>query len=288
MIGGLGALALAIVEGNSWGWTSPQVVGAVCGACLLLALTAQRCTTHARPIVEPDLMRIPSFRRANVGLLLLSMGFYSTILGNVLFLTAIWNYGVLIAGLAVAPSAIITAVVSVPAGRLTDRFGHRAVIVPGCMVYATGILLLRSAGAEPDVVGLWLPAVVLNGIGIGLALPSFGAAALSEVPAGALASASAVATTFRQFGGVLGTAALFAAIGTPTTLAASLAASDRAYLLSGIWVVAAGIAGLALWPSPSPAPGAAGASGTLGMRDAKVTRRAVVRRVPPALDSRRL
>ena len=261
VIGGLGALALGIVEGNAWGWTSGEVIGAFAAAAVLLALTAHRCLTHARPIVDPQLMRIPSFRRANVGMLLLSMGFFSTILGNILFLTAIWDYGVLTAGLAVAPAAVITTIVSVPAGQLADRFGHRAVVVPGCLVYAAGIALVRSAGAEPDFLGLWLPAMVLTGIGVGLALPSFGAAVLSEVPATAFASASAVATAFRQFGGVLGTAALFAAIGTPATLPESLAAADRAYLISGIWVVAAGIAGLAL--RPAPAEDAAPASSSL-------------------------
>ena len=253
MIGGLGALALGIVEGNAWGWTSARVVGSFVVAGALLALTAHRCLTHARPIVDPELMRIPSFRQANVGMLLLSMGFFSTILGNILFLTAIWDYSVLTAGLAVAPAAIITTIASVPAGRLADRFGHRAVIVPGCLLYTAGIALIRSAGAEPEFLGLWLPAMVLNGVGIGLALPAFGAAVLSQVPATAFASASAVATAFRQFGGVLGTAALFAAIGTPTTLSASLAAADRAYFISGIWVVAAAVAGLALRPAPSAA-----------------------------------
>ena len=253
VIGGLGALALGIVEGNAWGWTSARVVGSFVVAGALLALTAHRCVTHARPIVDPELMRIPSFRQANVGMLLLSMGFFSTILGNILFLTAIWDYSVLTAGLAVAPAAIITTIASVPAGRLADRFGHRAVIVPGCLLYTAGIVLIRSAGAEPEFLGLWLPAMVLNGVGIGLALPAFGAAVLSQVPATAFASASAVATAFRQFGGVLGTAALFAAIGTPTTLSASLAAADRAYFISGIWVVAAAVAGLALRPAASAA-----------------------------------
>ena len=43
-------------------------------------------------------MRIGSFRRANLGLLLLGMAFFSTILANVLFLVGVWGYSVLTAG----------------------------------------------------------------------------------------------------------------------------------------------------------------------------------------------
>ena len=252
-IGGLGLLALAIVEGDGWGWTSPRVLGAIGLALVLLALTARRCVTHARPIVAPELVRIPSFRRANVGMLLLSMAFFSTILGNILFLTAVWDYSALTAGLAVAPSALVTTIVAIPGGRLSDRFGYRAVILPGCLVYAAGILLVRSAGGEPDFLGLWLPATLLTGAGLGLAFPTYGAAALSEIPAAQFGSASAVATAARQFGGVLGTAVMFAAIGTPATLAQTLAAADRAYLFSVVWALAAGAAGLTLRPAPRAA-----------------------------------
>ncbi len=248
-IAGLGLLALAIVEGDGWGWTSARVLAAAGGAVVLLGLTARRCLTHARPIIDPALMRIASFRRANVGILLLAMGFFSTILGNILFLTSVWQYSVLTAGLAVVPGAIATAIVSVPAGRMADRHGHRAVIVPGCLLYVAGIMIVRSAGAEPDFLTLWLPAMLLNGAGLGMAFPTLGAAALSEIPPARFASASAVSSAFRQFGGVLGTAALFAAIGTPATVAAGLEAADRAYLVSAVWALGAGAAALTLRPA---------------------------------------
>ena len=255
-IAGLGLLALAIVEGNGWGWTSARVLAAAAGAVVLLGLTARRCLTHARPIVDPALMRIASFRRANVGILLLAMGFFSTILGNILFLTSVWQYSVLTAGLAVVPGAIATAIVSVPAGRVADRHGHRAVIVPGCLLYVAGIMIVRSAGAEPDFLTLWLPAMLLNGAGLGMAFPTLGAAALSEIPPARFASASAVSSAFRQFGGVLGTAALFAAIGTPSTVAAGLEAADRAYLVSAVWALGAGAAALTLRPARRMVAGA--------------------------------
>lgn len=245
-VAGLGLLALAIVEGGSWGWTSAPIVASGAAAALLLVATARRCLRHPRPIVDPELMRIPSFRRANAGLMLLGMGFFSTILANILFLTSVWGYGILTAGLAVVPGAIASAVAAVPAGRLADRHGHRAVIVPGCLLYVAGIMLVRSAGSQPDFLGIWLPAMVLNGIGLGMAFPTLGAAALSDVRPERFASASAISSAFRQFGGVLGTAVLFAVLGSPVGLGAAVDAFRDAYLVSALWPLGAAVAALTL------------------------------------------
>ena len=98
-------------------------------------------------------MRIPSFRQGTLGTLLFAAAFFSMILGNILFLTAVWGYSVLSAGLAVVPGPLTSAIIAGPAGVLADRFGHRSVIVPGTLAYAAGLLVLRSAGLEPDYVG---------------------------------------------------------------------------------------------------------------------------------------
>ncbi|MBJ7330401.1 MAG: DHA2 family efflux MFS transporter permease subunit [Solirubrobacteraceae bacterium] len=247
-IGGLGLLALAIVEGGNWGWTSASILGAGAASVLLLVATQRRCLTHPRPIVDPELMRIPSFRRANVGLMLLGMGFFSTILANILFLTTVWQYGILKAGMAVVPGAVATAIAAIPAGKFADRHGHRAVIVPGCLLYVAGILVVQSAGAEPDFLGTWLPAMILNGTGLGMAFPTLGAAALSDVPPERFGSASAISSAFRQFGGVLGTAILIAIVGTPASAAAAIGAMQDAYLVSAVWALGAGIAAMTLRP----------------------------------------
>lgn len=253
-VAGLGLLALAIVEGGDWGWTSGRILAAFAAAVLLLLLTARRCVSHPRPIVDPALWSIPSFRRANIGLLLLGMGFFSTILGNILFLTEVWQYSVLTAGLAVVPGAIATALVATPAGRLADRYGHRAVIVPGCLLYVAGILIVRSAGTEPDFLTTWLPAMVLNGTGLGMAFPTLGAAALSDIPPARFGSASAVSSAFRQFGGVLGTAGLFAIIGSPATMAEALDVAHEAYVVSALWALGAGASALTLRGRPALVP----------------------------------
>jgi MFS family permease len=143
----------------------------------------------------------------------------------------------------------MTTIVAGPAGRLADRFGHRAVIVPGTLVFAVGTMVLRSAGADPDWLGLWLPGAVLTGIGIGLAFPALGSAAVRDVPGDRFATASAVNAAFRQVGAVLGTAILIAIVGDPVSLAEGLSVSDGAYLFAAIASLVAGAVTLTLRPA---------------------------------------
>jgi EmrB/QacA subfamily drug resistance transporter len=248
----LAAVTLAIVEGNDWGWASAATLGTFAAAALLLAGVIVRSRTHPRPIVEPALFAHRSFAVGNLGTLLFAAAFFSLILGNVLFLTGIWGYTVLQAGAATLPGPTLSTVFAGPAGRLADRFGHRAVIVPGTVFFAAGVMVLRSAGAEPDWLGLWLPGSCLTGIGIGLAFPTLGSAAVRDVPVDRFATASAVNAAFRQVGAVLGTAILVAIVGDPATFADALGVSDDAYLFSVFAALAAGAVTLALRPSVAP------------------------------------
>jgi EmrB/QacA subfamily drug resistance transporter len=246
---GLALVTLAIVEGNDWGWASGSTLGCFAAAVALLSGVAWRSTRHPRPIVEPALFAHRSFRIGNLGTLLFAAAFFSLILGNVVFLTSIWGYTVLQAGAATLPGPALSTIVAGPAGRLADRFGHRAVIVPGALFFAAGVMVLRSAGAEPDWLGLWLPGACLTGIGIGLAFPTLGSAAVRDVPVDRFATASAVNAAFRQVGAVLGTALLVAIVGDPSALAEALSAADDAYLFAVFAALASGGVAFALKPA---------------------------------------
>jgi EmrB/QacA subfamily drug resistance transporter len=253
---GLAAVTLGIVEGNDWGWTSAGTLASFVSAALLLGTVVVRSLRHPRPIVEPALFAHRSFGLGNLGTLLFAAAFFSLILGNVLFLTTVWGYSILGAGAAALPGPAMTTVVSGPAGRLADRFGHRAIIVPGTLVFAAGAMVLRSAGAEPDYLGLWLPGAILTGIGIGLAFPTLGSAAVRDVADDRFATASAVNAAFRQVGAVLGTAILIAIVGEPAGLAEALDVSNAAYLFAALAALVSGAAALGL--RRQRAPGALG------------------------------
>jgi EmrB/QacA subfamily drug resistance transporter len=250
----LAMVTLGIVEGNDWGWGAASTLGCFAAAAILLGVVVARSRRHPRPIVEPALFAHGSFRAGNLGTLLFAAAFFSLILGNVLFLTSIWGYTVLQAGLATLPGPALSTVVAGPAGKLADRFGHRAVIVPGALFFAAGVMVLRSAGADPDWLGLWLPGACLTGIGIGLAFPTLGAASVRDIGDDRFATASAVNAAFRQVGAVLGTAILVAIVGEPASLSDALGASDNAYTFAICASLASGAAVLGLRRQRVPGP----------------------------------
>ncbi|MEV4439108.1 MFS transporter [Streptomyces sp. NPDC049577] len=203
----LGLLALGLVKGPDWEWASPATVGCLAAGALLAVAVALRSARHPAPVVSLDLLRSRSAVGGNIGSMLFSVTFYAVILNNILFLTTHWHWSLIHAGLATTPPPIATALVAKPASRLAERFGDRAVVIAGCLVYIGGTLLLfHGGGQSPDFATHWLPGAAVMGAGAGLVWPVLGAVALAGVEPSRLATASAANAAFRQLGAVLGTA----------------------------------------------------------------------------------
>src|SRR5262249_59553393 len=135
----------------------------------------------------------------------------------ILWLHYVWGWTLLRAGLAVAPGAIVAAAVAGWFGRIADERSHRVIAVPGALVWAGAyVWYATQVGTSPAFWSEWLPGQVLSGIGAGATLPILGSAALAAVPGGRYATASAVVSSARQLGGVLGGAPLAVLVGTPS------------------------------------------------------------------------
>jgi EmrB/QacA subfamily drug resistance transporter len=242
---GVAALVLAIVEGPDWGWASARIVGLFAGSAALLALFLARSARHRAPVIELSLFRVRSFAVANAGGFVFAAGFYAMLLCNVLFLTGVWHYSILKAGLALTPGPLLAAVSAPVGGRLSDRFGQRVVAVPGSLLFAAGVLLFLLTGSDPAYVSEFLPANLLAGIGIGLTFAAFGSAAVAELPRNRYSTGGAINNCIRQIGAAVGVATLIVVLGTPT-LDNALHLFHRAWVLIGLTGAVAAIIGLAL------------------------------------------
>lgn len=240
---GLAALNLLIVKGNDWGWSSRSVLLVAIATAVLLVLFALSSRAHRAPLLDPALLRIPSFAIASTATVVAGLGFYAYLLTNVLWLQYVWDYSVLQAGLALVPGALVAAVVAARLGPLADRFGYRRFVVPGALVWAGAYLWYhQQVGLVPAFWSEWLPGQVLSGIGVGATLPLLGSAALAAVPGGRYATASAVVSSARQLGGVLGIALLVVILGEPTPSTAVTAFRDGWVLSICAFLVVAALA----------------------------------------------
>lgn len=219
---GIGALVLAIIQGPDWGWASSRVVGSFSAALVLLALVMRRSGRHPEPVVEPAIVRVRSFAIASAALLIFSAAFSAFLLGGVLFLTTVWKFSVLTAGLALAPAPLVAALVAVLASALEERFGQRLIGVVGALLYAGGgAWLALTLGPEADYMHDVLPALILAGMGAGFAIPAMMTTATSSLPGNRLATGTAVMVMSRQIGSAIGVAILIAILGSVAGTASS-------------------------------------------------------------------
>ena len=253
LAGATGGLALALVQGETWGWVSAATLGTLGAALVMGALLVARTRRIAAPVLEPALLRTRWVRAANAGTMAFGAALFGANLCAVLFATSVWGWTALETGIAAMPGALASAVAAPFGGRWAARSGPRPVAVTGAALFAASLAwVVVAAGEEANFFGVWLPYGIVGGVGIGLGLPTLIGATAAGLPAARFATGMALATTARQLGAVLGVALLVAVIGTPAA-GDELAAFDAGFALCAIAVTLAAASALLLGPRPEPA-----------------------------------
>ena len=143
--GGIGALTLAIVKGETWGWSSARVLGLFASAVVLVLAVGIRSARHPAPLIEPVIVRTRAIALANLGALLFFAAFGALLLGSVLFQTSVWHDSVLRAGLQITPGPAMAAIFAFPGGVLGQRYGQRYVGAAGALLFAARHALVPNA-----------------------------------------------------------------------------------------------------------------------------------------------
>jgi EmrB/QacA subfamily drug resistance transporter len=243
---GVGLLALGIVQSDEWGWGDTRTLAAFAAAGVILPAFLWRSAVHSSPTLDLKLFRDHNFRIANVATFSFAIAFSAMFFGLVQFLTYVWQYSILEAGLTIWPGPITAAIVAGPAGRVLDRVGYRVILPLGSLFFAAGSAwLLVFAKMDANLWGAWLPSAILTGIGVGLAMPSLSSAAVRGLPQSRYAVGSAVNQTIRTIATVFGVAVAIVLLGdlAPFSLLDSF---DRVWALMIACALVAGFVALFL------------------------------------------
>jgi EmrB/QacA subfamily drug resistance transporter len=209
----VGLVAFALVRAPAWGWGSPRFFAALAGAAVCAVGVVLSSRRHAAPVVELGLLRARTFSGTLAASLLYFAAFGAFVLSSVEFLTGVWHYSAVQAGLALAPGPLVVLPVArLVAPRLIEPLGGPGrVAVVGCLLNAAaqGIWLTRIQ-ADPAYVTHLLPVQLIGGIGVGLTIPSLIGAGSASLPPERFGTGSGVLNVARQIGTVLGVAALVA------------------------------------------------------------------------------
>jgi EmrB/QacA subfamily drug resistance transporter len=258
----------AIVDGNDAGWLSPQTLGLFGASFVLLLVFVALESRVPSPLVPLGLFRLRNIVVANIAGVLWAAAMFAWFFISALYLQRVLDFDALQVGLAYLPANLLMAVFSLGiSATLVTRFGIRAPLAVGLLMAAGGLMWFSRAPVLghflPDV----LPAMVLLGLGAGIALNPVLLAAMSGLPESESGLASGVVNTSFNMGGALGLASLAsaAAARTDALLAGAVdhaQALDAGYQLAfriggGFALVAAvvGALGLRILPPPASAAG---------------------------------
>src|ERR1700733_1792079 len=245
---GVAALALGLVEGGSWGWGDPRTIGVLELSVAGLGLFAAHTARSSNPLVDRALFKVRPFTGASAVAVVFSMAFGAMLLSRVLWAQDVWHWSALATGFSIVPGPIMVPFFSfLIAGRLIARFGPAFVIAAGSTLFAAGMAWMAlAAGLHPDYVRDVLGGMILSGAGVGLTLPTLMGTAAGSLPPSAFATGSAVVNMLRQVGLAIGVAVFIAVLGSPASPAATLAAYQRSWIVTGAIAMASAVVALAL------------------------------------------
>src|SRR5688572_3863423 len=243
LMGGVTLVIFALVQSPRWGWADARTAECLAAGALLIAFLFWRSERVPNPMLNRRLLGYRNTRLAALLSVMYGTGFFATSLGLVLFLTQVWGYSVVRAGLLITPVAAMVTVLAPVAGSVADRFGHRVLTVPAGIAWCAGALwLLVGAGASPNIARVWLPAMVLLGTGSGLGWPTIHGIPVLGVPSSEFGSAVATNQTVLRVSGAFGVAIAITLI-SGNTGASALTPFRRLFVLMAISGVCLGVIG---------------------------------------------
>ncbi|MBV9713287.1 MAG: DHA2 family efflux MFS transporter permease subunit [Ktedonobacteraceae bacterium] len=208
---GLGTLLYALSDASTDGWGSTTVIGfmavGIISLAIFIILELSIIRREGQPLLDLRVFTNGLFRASTIANVFVTFSLFGGIFLFPIYLQSIRGQSAFQAGLILLPQALASMVAVVAGGRLVDRLGVRAVIVPGLLILAFATWQLSFITAYSPFGWLQL-LLVLRGLALGMCIQPLIVASLSEIGPRMLAQASAMNTVTRAVSSSLGIAVL--------------------------------------------------------------------------------
>jgi EmrB/QacA subfamily drug resistance transporter len=213
LAGGLGLFALtyALIEANTYGWTSGRILGAFAVAALALAAFLWLERVQRVPMLDLELFRNRTFAGANAVILLVALAMFGVFFFVSLYMQNILGFSAVETGAAFLPMTVLIILIAPVAGRTSDRIGSRWLMTAGMVLVGLQLLYFSRLGIDETFWDL-LPGLLVGGVGMALVMTPSAAAAVRAVSVDKAGVGSAVLNACRQVGGSMGIAIIGAII----------------------------------------------------------------------------
>jgi DHA2 family multidrug resistance protein-like MFS transporter len=203
---GVGLLVWTIIEAPGHGWGSLITVAGLGGSVAALAAFVWWEVRRADPLFDVTLFRNPRFSAASAAIATAFFGLFGFIFLITQFFQIVLNYGVLQAGLATLPFAVVIGALSPVAIAAMKRFGTTAVVTSGLALMSAGFALAAGSGVDSPYWGRIVVSMTLIAAGLALTSGPATEAIMGALPPSRTGAGSAVNDTTREIGGTLGVA----------------------------------------------------------------------------------
>ncbi len=207
---------VCLVFGLNWGgkreplgyaWNSPQVIGIlVAAAILLLVFLVIERYFAAEPILPLDLFKNPIFRVGAMLSLMVGMALFALVLYLPLYIQGVLGYSATNSGVVITPLTLALAIGAAVIGQVIARVGrYQWVSIIGACVLIVGVFLLTRMTATTSLLEVSRNMIVV-GAGLGMLQPVLTLAVQNAIPRARLGVGTGAVTYLRSMGQLLGVA----------------------------------------------------------------------------------
>ncbi len=232
---GFGGLLYSFSSIGSYGFNLEVMITMAVGAIALF------CFIHRQLHMDEPLLnvRVLSNHKFMVSVVLTMLINAALVVGGILnpiYIQTIRGYSASVSGLIMLPASIVMAVMSPISGRLFDKFGPRVLAIPGLIIVT--IFTLPMATMDENTSIFYLAFVyTVRMIGLSLVNMPINTWGINALENRVIAHGTAIANTFRQVAGSLGTAVLITVMSIvvassidPASIPAQIHGINMAYL----------------------------------------------------------
>lgn len=216
---GLGSILYGLSRVSTDGWGSGSVLGFLFGGVIALALFVAVeliiANRGGEPLLDLSVFTNRAFTSANIANICVTFALYGGLFIVPVYLENIRGLSAFQAGLILLPQALGSMVASLIGGRLVDRLGVRAVVIPGLLIIAFAFWQLSYINLYTSY--SWFQILlILRGLGLGLVNQPLIVAALADIRPQKTAQASAINSVVRFVASSFAVATLATLIQTQT------------------------------------------------------------------------
>ncbi|HEU5362018.1 MAG TPA: DHA2 family efflux MFS transporter permease subunit [Gaiellaceae bacterium] len=205
---GLFGIVWGLVRGNSVGWGSPEIVGALAAGAVVAALFVAWELRAEHPMLPMRFFRNRTFALANVASMLMSFGMFGSIFLLAQFFQTVQGYSPLGSGLRILPWTAMPMVVAPIAGALSDRLPAHRIIGTGLALQALGLGWIAAVSTPTTPYAELIAPFAISGVGMGMFFAPIANVVLGSVRGEEEGQASGANNAIRELGGVFGVAVL--------------------------------------------------------------------------------